>query len=519
MRGQILHILRKDARQHWREIALYIVVLVAYAWHQISLPAESDFVFLAFSFISEWLSWMVPIASALLIVRAVHAESLVGDRQFWVTRPYEWKKLLAAKLIFVFAFVNVPLLILQIFLLLKAGYSPFSYVPGLLWLQLMWALMVVLPAVILATVTASIGQFVFAVLGLFIYFMSLVGLASSVPVLSVEGAYSVPVSIGSLILSGAALTAILWQFARRRTARSRILLASVAVVYPIIILIAPYKVLIAHHYPVARSGEPLPVQLAFDPAKPTSHKGGYLEKDKVHIQIPWLVSGIPEGSVVYLRGTMETIHAPGGLEWGSGWHGAYEDLLVNRPHTQTVITLDRDFFERVKSTPVKLSITLALESMRSSETVRIVTSAGQFRMPGDGRCSPRPAADNEVTCLFPPKFTLQLVSALSDELTCSPREGETPPPAGTVGYGWTSIFPVGINPVTTDPLWVSDWGKVEGHYYYLRRICPGTPLTIYTGWKDSLPFRTGLEINGILLSDYQLIDSPGGADGFGFVIP
>jgi len=27
----------------------------------------------------------------------VHAESLVGDRQFWITRPYEWKKLLTAK--------------------------------------------------------------------------------------------------------------------------------------------------------------------------------------------------------------------------------------------------------------------------------------------------------------------------------------------------------------------------------------------------------------------------------------
>ncbi len=518
MNGQVLHIFRKDIRQQWKEIVLYAVVLVAYAWHQIIIPAESEFMFFAFSLISEWLSWLVPIASALLIVRAWHAESLVGDRQFWVTRPYEWKKLLAAKLLFVLAFVNFPLLILQVFLLIMAGFSPFSYVPGLLWLQLMWVLTVILPTVTLAVVTASIGQFVLAILGLFIYLMSLVGAASSIPALSVEGAYSVPASIASPVFLGAALAAILLQCARRQTARSRIMLASAGVAYPIVMLIAPYNMLIARHYPLANSGEHPPVQLAFDPAKPTSHKGGFAEKDKVHIQIPWLVSGIPEGSVVYVRGTMESIQAPGGLEWNSGWHGAYADLLANRPRTQTLITLDKDFFERVKSTPIKLRVTMALESMHSAETVRIVTSAGQFRMPGDGRCSPRPAADNEVTCLFPPKFSLQLVSALSDELTCPLREHETRLPAGTVGYGWNAVFPFGINPVSTTPLWVSDWGEVEVRDFQ-GRVCPGTPLTIFSAWEDSPRIRTELEIDNIRLTDYQLSDSPGGEDGFGISIP
>jgi hypothetical protein len=43
--------------------------------------------------------------------RRGHGESLVDDPQFWITRPYEWKKLLTAKALSFVAFVNLPLLI------------------------------------------------------------------------------------------------------------------------------------------------------------------------------------------------------------------------------------------------------------------------------------------------------------------------------------------------------------------------------------------------------------------------
>lgn len=35
-----------------------------------------------------------------LTLRVVHGETLVGDRQWWVTKPYEWWKLLLAKELF-----------------------------------------------------------------------------------------------------------------------------------------------------------------------------------------------------------------------------------------------------------------------------------------------------------------------------------------------------------------------------------------------------------------------------------
>jgi hypothetical protein len=72
-----------------------------------------------------------------LAVRVVQGESLVGDRQFWVTRPYEWKKLLLSKFLFLLVFLNLPLLILDVVLLAIAKFSPLHYAVGLLWMQLL----------------------------------------------------------------------------------------------------------------------------------------------------------------------------------------------------------------------------------------------------------------------------------------------------------------------------------------------------------------------------------------------
>jgi hypothetical protein len=144
MMGQVGHIFRKDVRRHWREIAVSLAVLAAFAWKEsrrwTGEPADLS------PFLLALLTTLVPISWSFLIVRVVQDECLVGDRQFWITRPYEWKKLLAAKLLFVLVFVNIPLLALDIVLLLNSGFMPSSYLAGLLWLQLLWTLYLILPS-------------------------------------------------------------------------------------------------------------------------------------------------------------------------------------------------------------------------------------------------------------------------------------------------------------------------------------------------------------------------------------
>ncbi len=518
MKNQVAHIFRKDVRQHWREIVLSVTIIVAYAWHEVTRSLTSAYALYDFSFLAQTLPLLVVVAWAFLILRTSHAECLVGDRQFWVTRPYEWKKLLAAKLLFVLVFVNVPLLILQIFLLLEAGFPITPYVPGLLWLQLLWFLVLICPVATLATVTASIGQFVLGILGVLLYIFAVVSLSSLVPAAGVSRAGGFVAALDGVVLGATSVAVVLWQFARRRTGRSRVLLLAAAAALPIIMFATPYRTLIAHFYAQVTAGQQPPVQLAFDPAKPASHEGGYPEKNKVHVRMPLLVSGVENGSMIRVDGIIESIHTNGGLQWNSGWHGSGLVLLANRQHAHVDITMDRDFFEKVKSSPVKVHISFALAPSHARETIRIVAQAGPFTVPGDGRCSFSPIAPNDIFCLFPPSFSVSLVSARSDEITCATREHETPLPAGTIGYGWITGVGLGISPVDLEALRLWDWGEVQTRDF-LGRVCPGTPFTMFTNWKELQRTRGELEIDGIRLGDYQLNDAPGGEAGFGINLP
>ena len=104
--SQILHIFRKDVRHHWPEILLSLALLIAFAFEQprtwTGQPIENRFL----SFLLGFLPALMVLSWGFLIVRVVQGETLVGDRQFWVTRPYEWPKLLLAKLLFVFLFFH-----------------------------------------------------------------------------------------------------------------------------------------------------------------------------------------------------------------------------------------------------------------------------------------------------------------------------------------------------------------------------------------------------------------------------
>jgi hypothetical protein len=172
---QVIHIFRKDVRHLWKEIAVSLTLLAVYVWSEpatwFSGAAASGLSGLATrSSIAELVTELLPISWWLLVLRVVQDEALVGDRQFWVTRPYEWKKLLAAKVLFGAAFVSVPLLLAQFSLLQLAAFPPtLALVPGILWMQLTWAL-ILLTIATLATVTTGIGQMALVMLGVGAYF-------------------------------------------------------------------------------------------------------------------------------------------------------------------------------------------------------------------------------------------------------------------------------------------------------------------------------------------------------------
>jgi hypothetical protein len=256
--NQILHIFRKDIRHHWIVILLCQAALVAYCWMVVTgWNDQENFGFNAVSGIIRLLPAMI---WCLLFLRVVQDESLVGDRQFWVTRPYEWKKLLAEKILFVLVFLNLPLLIAGTVLLIKAGFSPAPHFLGLLWMQVLLFHLPFLPLLALATVTRNLVQ------GLVTLFAGLLASTaiSILPLYFSLGstrfaavAVSVPVDVHyhsgdlrDLLLLVVCIAAIGLQYAFRKTAQSRLWLVGGVLAMVAIDLISGYA---------TRNRDPFPV--------------------------------------------------------------------------------------------------------------------------------------------------------------------------------------------------------------------------------------------------------------------
>jgi len=142
---QALHIFKKDARYLSGEILLVIVLAGVFAW----------------KLAVQWAEILLPIAAVYLIARLIHAEAIPGDRQFWTTRPYRWKSLLAAKVLFILVFVSVPTLLAQMYILSQAQLPVVGNYQGLLWSQFVTLIAVWLPIAALAAMTSSIVIFNF----------------------------------------------------------------------------------------------------------------------------------------------------------------------------------------------------------------------------------------------------------------------------------------------------------------------------------------------------------------------
>jgi hypothetical protein len=407
--NQILNIFRKDLRRFWREIAVSLALLAIYSWNEVRGWSGESYLtarggigaIFDYRDLSVLLAVLLPVAWAFLIVRVIQGEALVGDRQFWITRPYGWTKLLVEKVLFVAVTINLPLLIADAVLLTKAGFPPTHYVTGLLWMQLLIALVLVMPLATLATVTASVVQTILAILGVTLYMIGVAWLASVIP----SSSFSGPVdSLQLVLVIVVCLTVILWQYARRKTVGSRSLIAALGLVVILIVAATPYNAVVNHEFPRLDAGTLPPVQLALLPAdsSQTSEVRYKEDKDKtITIQLPLGVSGIAEDSIVVVSGYLVSVQAPNGLRWNSGWISPGTELFPDTTDMQIPFGLKEAFFDQVKSASVQARISLALTEYRDKNRRNFVTPGGEFLMQDVGVCSADPSFGRAIRCHTP----------------------------------------------------------------------------------------------------------------------
>jgi hypothetical protein len=231
---QAIHIFRKDVRHCWPYIAATLSLTALNAWQastdgmdtQHLGPHLSDLMLIMLMVLAWWLA----------IGAAIHGESAIGDRQFWTTRPYSWKSLLAAKLLFVAAFLALPMLLSDCAILLAAGYNPLGLSRALVWRQCWFLAFLVLP-IMAAALTRVTRDLVLT--GLAFYVGSYL-VFSAFALRHAYGQGAAPSGEPSWIAYGAqwlvpvvGLCLIAWQYAQRRTTSVRVFALALAALVPL----------------------------------------------------------------------------------------------------------------------------------------------------------------------------------------------------------------------------------------------------------------------------------------------
>ncbi len=514
--NQIWNIFRKDARHLRIEIAASLALLAAFVWFDIrSWSGIDNFATgaaaaLSFFFTAQALPGLVnallPISWIFLIVRVIQSESLVGDRQFWVTRPYSWKQLLTAKALFVLAFINFPFLCADVFLLARAGFHPTHYVAGLLWMQLLWIVCVFLSTAALASVTRSVPQMLLAVLFVALYVISSSALSSMIRKSTVSGGVD---WWEGLLLIGVAVVIIVTQYSRRKTGFSRWLIAGVCafltVTAVVTALIPSDPSRIAREYPLLGGAPPLELGLI---RSPYEGEGNYTPSynNEVSLVLPLSVSGIPKGSFLTLDGTLVTLTNTKGFHWESEWQGNAQSFYPDQKTAHLAFRIKQDVFDRLKSGPVNVRLLLGFTLYGERNQRPFVVPVGEFQMPEMGRCSTESQYTRGIRCLTPMRRPgYLLVTPGSASSTCPSGKTENPAPDGELARasvrGGPGPAEMGISPVHQVDISLSEWD------WSARRpsnpgICPGTPLVLS---NPEVAGQRGLELrlDNLSLEDYR----------------
>ena len=499
---QILHIFAKDARRFWPEILVSLAVTAAFVrfypnqWRgteAVALGAGVGAVAGGIShFLANALIVLIPVSWWLLISRVIHGERLIGHTQFWLTRPYEWKKLFAAKMLFLLTFLYLPLFIAQCLLLATAGFHPLAYLPGLLYNLLLITGIFVLPLVALSSVTSSFAKMTLVLLGAALLVAGIAALTTYLPS-HTTGSVASPVGdrLSFVIVFCGCGAVVVLQYALRKTLRSWLVLIAIPVLLCTLAIGDPDQALMNRTYPSPASNVTAPVQLQYVPDQ-MQHvfTDETRDSNELDINIPLRVFGVADGSLVIPEAVKVAIDAPDGSHWDSPWQAINNQRLLSTTSDSNVrFRVARAAYDKYKSMSVALHLTFALTLTKAEATTQVPLPASDFSVPNFGVCTPQsswldfPGEFTSINCkaaLRQPKLTY--VNILWSHSRCFGPQFE--PPTRTLGEAWTGSFDndpaeFGITSVWQIPLYFSNnWeDRRQGSVPGPRRICVGSPIT------------------------------------------
>lgn len=491
---QIVHIFTKDIRHLWPEILISLLFMIGFAY---VYPSELR---------NEVLdpTLLVPVGWFLLIVRVVQEESLVGDRQFWITRPMSWGTLLAAKCLFIFFFVYLPLLAVQWILLMRAGLRPEQHLGGLFYNLLLLSGVCVLPITAIATITADITRAIsISVACIAVGFVGLPALEAlhrhingGAPLRLYAGdPLALPILVGLCSLT------IVLQYATRRTKIARTIL----LVIPLLLwaggALFASDALIDSVFTPSLKTSAMPITLTMqEGGLPLRVNGASRDNSDVEIEIPLHTSSVSDEDVWIPNGVRVRIDTAQGTLWTSSWESIYVKYLGAGAHDVVVnVAIDRHVFDSVQNMPITMHLYFAITQAQRAAESQILLPRDSFDVPGFGQCHQRPLSDGLICRSAFSEPPLTRVRASVGPCVAS---GSGPSSQGRVADAWVGTLRAapaefGISPyveeVVTFPAQAAELGMVNA-----EPVCPGTPVS-FTRYAVLRQVQTELAVANLQL--------------------
>ena len=504
MTPQPLHIFRKDVTHLWPETLVVLALFLGFA-----LAAPSHWNGTEYALVANLLAlflkvFLMPVSWLVVISRLIHDEPLVGDRQFWTSRPYHWLSLLAAKALYIATFLYLPFLLMQVFLLKHAGLHPTTVLPALLHNLLLLTVVIVVPIAAISAVTSTFPRVLLSFIGAILYLL-VIGLfvvwiiLRRMPPPALE-----PVVIGLFILLP--LIALIYQYATRETARSRAILLATPLLIAILLLFTPATALIRHAYPVAKiptlSG--LPEGLgpkAQQPGNLLIHSGN------VQLGVPVTVAQADANSNYLVDGISATVDAPG-VHWTSPYLTQVGlSINVGSPFAVLPVVMPLSVFNQIGSVPATVHLSIAVQQLQGDKPAIWKATSAPFSVPGNGICSwSTDTPDAPPTCRYP--FHLPKINYVTAPLVPSCGAPNAQSTQGVANMSST-VSLIDFDPVVTTPLNLTARSQQpqQPNAPPAGVLCPGTPLTFIEAHNQAKN-RLEVQETNLLLANYATHIAP-----------
>ena len=352
---QAWHIFKKDVRHLRLEISIALAAVAGFTFALAREARSSTDPATTLGAAPVSLTYVVPLVWVVLIARLIYGEPLVGYRQFWLTRPYSRKSLLAAKALFILVFVNLALFIADVIILRAYEFRIASELGGLLWTQVLLTAGTVLPAAALCAVTTGFVQLsvVVSALGLAIAGWNLASpeLDLAAPWRALEWARSYS---AGLVVTLAAAVIVARQYGRKGTGDSQLIACGAILLVLMVLAFLPWPAAFALQSLFSRpSIDPGSIRISYEPDRISCARALVNPDQSVQLSVPLRMTGLPAPLMAILNGVTAEIEGPGGALWRADrrpWtHARGTGELIGFQ-----ASLDPAFYRRVKDQPLRI---------------------------------------------------------------------------------------------------------------------------------------------------------------------